>query len=181
MTNVIYVLIAAIIVLLAAQYVDFPTIIQDEATPQLDVVEPSPTVTPDRCGSEFREYVTDSFSICYPTDLQPLATDSADMVMTFSSEDEELQIGFDPDKKWQIHLCNFEKKVTVASQSAIRTIFNQDSTAGCGRAYRYVTTIKTPDDLLVIDLRKRAGTYPDSQRYETIEQSVQFIDTDELP
>ena len=174
----IYLLIVLISLTLLAgygvSYFNKPAVIP----PAVRIEEPSIPEATGRCESQFREYVTESFSICYPAELQPLASDSAHSVITFSSEDEELRAGYDPEKKWQIHLCNFEKQVTVASQSATRTTFNQDSTAGCGRPYRFVTMVTHNDALFSIDLRKRDGTYVDTIRYDTIEQSLQLPQAD---
>ena len=144
---------------------------------KLDVVrqeEISDIPYDDRCPDQFVEYKTEQFSICHPFELQLTESTSSGLLVTFSSQEEELMVGYDPDKKWQIHLCNFEKKVTIASQSASRTAFNQESVAGCGRPYRFVTTLEFENELFSIDLRKRMGTYGDTKRYDMIEQSLQL-------
>ena len=180
--KVTYILIAIISLLVIARY-SASYFSNNTDTPVPDAVrgEPDTSEVSGRCMSQFKEYKEEAFSICYPDELQPLASGSAHSPITFSSEDEELIVGYDPEKKWQIHLCNFEKKVTVASQSALRTTFNQESTAGCGRPYRFVTTLEFEKEQFSIDLRKRDGTYVDSSRYEMLEQSLMFENISDLP
>lgn len=128
-----------------------------------------------RCDNGFIEYVSDSFSLCYPSEMQAFATAHEDREAIFSSDKEDLVVGYDSDKKWNIHLCNFEKNVTVASVSGVRTTFNQESTAGCGRPYRFVTMLEVGQEEFYIDLLKKDGTYADANIYDVIEQSVHIL------
>lgn len=129
------------------------------------------------CGDGFRYFRNSQLALCYPERLVDIVEKQSpeQTHIIFTEGDEKLTVGLNVAKDWGPHVCNSETDVTVASHSAIRTIFHTDISSGCGRIYGFSTLINTGAPLpSVVRLSKTTGSYQSSSEYLSIEQSLRL-------
>lgn len=125
------------------------------------------------CPEGFQRISFQELQLCLPGTFS-LESNSADS-QRFRSSDEEFVINFGIPEQFPIELCHLEKEIVVAGRPATRTIFRQETGAGCGDIIGFATNTHDASGADVqLHLWKETSTYDQEQIYEAIERSVQF-------
>lgn len=145
------------------------------------VYEATPSATPvayederKLCDDGYKLFEGDSFILCYPDDLARVTEATASSIR-FVSESEELRVEPKSDEKWPLHLCNVEQKTEVGGYSAVRTIFKEPLSVGCGKTTGYATKVnKGGGVIFFLGFYKTKGSFDGPSGFESIEQSLMF-------
>ena len=124
------------------------------------------------CPAGHLLFTSQTFTVCYPERLSPMGGIAGEQYV-FSSDDERLVIEPAFTSSWPIHVCNFERAVTIGDYQATRTIFRNELSGGCGDIVGFGTTIDTgAASPWYIGLYRENGSYGHEDEFAGIEQTL---------